>query len=123
MLRKNAGDYLADGMEKNLKFSEKKREAIQSLDIALQNVNHAMQLLDELKLYKQADSLLNVLVKLSSNDEDEEKIIDLLESEDMLNFADDGINELLVEDSEEPEYLNKSLKDQDEFNDFDFEDE
>lgn len=123
MLRKNAGDYLADGMEKNLKFSEKKIEAIQSLDIALQNVNHAMQLLDELKLYKQADSLLNVLVKISSNDEDEEKIIDLLESEDMLNFANDGINELLVEDSEEPEYLNKSLKDQDEFNDFDFEDE
>lgn len=126
MLNKKASNTLLEDMQKNLSVFEEKRNAINNLDKAVDDINVAASILDDLQLSKHADSLLKVLVKIAFNskDSDEKKLNSLLQEDEMFELSEDNINDLLLADTDEPDYLNKNLsKDEAEFEDIDFEDE
>lgn len=126
MLNKKASNTLLEDMQKNLSISEEQRNAINNLDKAVDDINIAASILDDLELSKHADSLLKVLVKIAFNskDDDEKKLNSLLQEDEMFSLSEDNINDLLLADTDEPDYLSKNLsKDEVEFEDVDFEDE
>lgn len=125
MLNKKASNTLLEDMQKNLSISEEQRNAINNLDKAVDDINIAVSILDDLELSKHADSLLKVLVKIAFNskDDDEKKLNSLLQEDEMFSLSEDNINDLLFADTDEPDYLSKNLsKDEVEFEDVDFED-
>lgn len=126
MLNKKASNTLLEDMQKNLSISEEQRNAINNLDKAVDDINIAASILDDLELSKHADSLLKVLVKIAFNskNDDEKKLNSLLQEDEMFSLSEDNINDLLLADTDEPDYLSKNLsKDEVEFEDVDFEDE
>jgi len=121
--KKASSNELLEGMKKNLSVPEKKQEALNNLDLAVDDLNSAASILDELNLSKHADALLKVLVKIAANSkDDEEQFNSLLQEDEMFGLSDDNINDLLLADTDDPDYLNNNLL-KEEFEDIDFEDE
>ena len=73
--KKASSNELLEGMKKNLSVPEKKQEALNNLDLAVDDLNSAASILDELNLSKHADALLKVLVKIAANSKDDEEQI------------------------------------------------
>lgn len=126
-------DEIISNMQKELTKTAQS-EAIQSLDKAVDDVNSAIVLFEDLGMTAQADQLLNVLVKIAKKgkkDKSDKFLNLLLKEKNAFDFLDGpGVNELVEEDLENgaschdvPSYEQDTDLLAADFSEFDFEDE